>query len=166
MTRKKRIERTDAIIESILEGLEAGRTLTAICEDDGMPSISAVQKWQRHDTDLFDDIDRAWISGLRIRHDMNSDRQRKIMDDPSQHDPKIINALATLTRDVNHTLVAMLSRRDKRYSDKQQVENIGNTPVIIGWDHGGDRGIEHIDRKGDPLQIAVPDSTGGGARKH
>jgi len=144
MARKKRVERSDEVIESILEGLEAGRTLTNICSDDGMPSISAIQKWQRYDVKLFDAIDRAWISGLRIRHDLNADRQKEIMDNPSMHDPKTINALATLTRDVNHNLIAMLSRRDKRYSDKQQIENIGNAPIIISW-------------QDDPVKIANSD---------
>jgi hypothetical protein len=164
-TRKKRIERTEENIERVLTGLEEGRTLTKICEDDGMPSLSAIQKWARNDNDLDEAVLRARVRGMMVQYDEAMDAQRRVMAGDSP-DPKILQAVATVARDVKHSAVAMLTRLDQRFSDKRQVENIGSNPVIIGWDYGGDRGIENIDRRDDPLQIAVPDATGGDARKH
>jgi hypothetical protein len=136
--RKKRTSRTDGIIDRLLEGLEAGRTLTSICKDDGMPTISAVQKWQREDDELEDKVLRSWISGLRVRHDQNADKQAAILAHPEKHDPKTINAMATIMRDLNHNILAMLTRLDKRFSDKQQIENVGG-PYIVGWQWEGDQ---------------------------
>ena len=130
--RKKVITRSDKVIDAILSGLEEGRTLTSICTGDDMPDISATQQWCRKDADLDEKILRAWIRGLRIRHDMNADKQAAILDNPDKYDPKIINAMATVMRDINHTLMATLTRLDKRYSDKLQVENTG--PMVISWE--------------------------------
>ena len=58
---KTRVSRSEGVIEAILEGLEEGGTLTSICEAPGMPSIRAVQKWQRNDDELDEKVLRAWI---------------------------------------------------------------------------------------------------------
>ncbi len=129
---KKRVSKSKAVTEQILEGLEDGKTLTSICQGDDMPTIRAVQKWCRQDDELDEKILRAWIRGLRIRHDRNADKQMAILNDPSAFEPKTIQAVATITRDINHNLLAMLTRLDKRFSDKQQVENVGG-PIIVSW---------------------------------
>ena len=142
---KKRVTRTNKVIEKILEGLEAGKTLTRVCSGERMPTITAVQKWRRADDKLDEKILRAWVRGLCIRHDRNADRQQEMLDNPGEHDPKTINAMATITRDVSHNLIATLTRLDKKWSDKQQVENTGG-PMIIGWNYGGERGVAPIGR--------------------
>ena len=130
---KMPVSRSEDVIEAILEGLEEGGTLTSICEAPSMPSIRAVQKWQRNDAELDEKVLRAWIRGLRIRHDQNADRQADILSHPDKYDPKTINAIATIMRDVNHNLMGMLTRLDDRFSDKRQVDNLGNQPMIISW---------------------------------
>jgi len=158
---KKRVSKTDKVVEQILEGLEDGKTLTSICEGENMPTIRAVQKWCRADAELDEKILRAWIRGLRIRHDHNADKQAAILDNPAQYDPKVVNAMATVMRDINHNIMAMLTRLDKRFSDKQQVENIGG-PMIIGW--ASEMGDE---TKADDIQT-VPrvEPHGGDVRQH
>ncbi len=130
---KKRIAKSEAIVERVLAGLEDGRTLTSICLGDDMPTIRAVQKWCRQNNEFDEQILRAWIRGLRIRHDRNADTQATLLEHPDKYDPNTINAVATISRDINHNLMGMLTRLDKRFSDKQQVENTGNQPMIIGW---------------------------------
>jgi len=128
---KKRVTKTDDVVERILEGLEGGKTLTSVCTGEDLPTIQGLNKWCRADTKLDEKILRAWVRGLRIRHDYNADKQAEILDNPEKYDPKIINAMATVMRDINHNLMATLTRLDKRYSDKQQIENVG--PMVISW---------------------------------
>jgi hypothetical protein len=158
---KKRVTKTDEVIEKILEGLEGGKTLTSVCTGEDMPTIQALNKWCRADTELDDQIFRAWVRGLRIRHDYNSDKQEAILKNPDKYDPKTINALATIMRDVNHTLMATLTRLDKRYSDKSQVENIG--PLSISWDDA-----PKVEEKKPDALSALTNTTpaGGEVRKH
>ena len=130
---KTRVSRSAGVIDKILEQLEDGSTLTRICDSDDMPSIRGVQKWCRADEELDEQILRAWIRGLRIRHDRNSDRQTSILENPGEYDPKIVNAMATVMRDINHNIMSMLSRLDKRFADRQTTVHEGNTPVVIGW---------------------------------
>ena len=77
---KTRVSRSEGVIEAILEWLEEGGTLTSICEAPGMPSIRAVQKWQRNEDELDEKVLRAWIRGLRIRHDRNADKEAQVGD--------------------------------------------------------------------------------------
>lgn len=159
--RKKRVKRTDKVINEILEGLDEGRTLTAVCEDDGMPTIRAVQKWRREDKDLDDDFHRAWTRGLQIQRDKNFDVQQSIIANPDKHDPKTIQAVATITRDVAHNVLALLSKLDNRYKDKQQVEHTG--PLSISWDENP----KHVEEKNpDALLALTTTPTGGEERKH
>ena len=132
---KKRISRTDKLDEIILSRLENGETLTSICSTEDMPSLRAVQKWRREDTEFEDAIHSSWVRGLSIRFDANADVQQKLIDHPDQFDPKVINALATITRDRSHQIIAAQSKLDKRYSDRSRVEHAGG-PMVISWMDG------------------------------
>ena len=62
--------------------------------------------------------------------------QQELLDNPDNLDPKVINALATITRDRSHQIIAAQSKLDKRYSDKQKIELNDTRPMIIGWETG------------------------------
>lgn len=128
---KKRVSRSPEVIETILAGLEEGKTLTSICEGAGMPSISATQLWCRDDADLDEKIFDARVRGILIQRDYAVDALNNVISGKGAKDPKQLQAIVTAARDLNHNTLAMLTRLDKRYSDKMQVENTG--PIIISW---------------------------------
>ena len=132
---KKRISRSSAIDEALLSRLENGETLTSICSGENMPTLRAVQKWRRSDPDFEEAIHTSWVRGLAIRFDANADVQQELIDHPERFDPKVINALATITRDRSHQIIAAQSKLDRRYSDRSSVEHTGG-PMIIGWANG------------------------------
>jgi hypothetical protein len=70
-----------------------------------------------------------------ILFDANADVQQELIDHPERFDPKVINALATITRDRSHQIIAAQSKLDRRYSDRSSVEHTGG-PMIIGWATG------------------------------
>jgi len=53
--------------------------------------------------------------------DQNYDDQQVLVDNPSQFDPKVANALATITRDRSHQIIAAQSKLDRRYKSLSAV---------------------------------------------
>ena len=127
---KKRVSRNKEIDKLLLSNLENGQTLTSICSTEDMPSLRAVQKWRREDTEFEDAIHSSWVRGLSIRFAANAYVQQKLIDHSDQFDPKVINALATITRDRSHQIIAAQSKLDKRYCDRSRVEHAGGPMVI------------------------------------
>jgi hypothetical protein len=54
----------DEVRAHILEQLELGRSLMAICKDEGMPNRSTVQRWQKDDEDFDAAVTRAREDGF------------------------------------------------------------------------------------------------------
>lgn len=130
---KSRTKRTDAIDESIVSRLEDGETLTQICKGDDMPTLRAVQKWRREDGDFEGLIHDAWVRGLQVRFDRNYDDQQRLLDNPTNYDPKHIHAMAGITRDRSHQIIAAQTRLDRRYSVQSKTEHTGSGPFVVGW---------------------------------
>lgn len=98
----------------------------------------------------------------------------QLMDPEQENDPKSMQALATILRDQNHNKVALLTRLDKRFTDKQEVIHSG--PMIIGWKDAADEcpRCGHSLRDITPAPLAIDhdallpvpakDTTGGEAR--
>jgi len=78
-----------------------------------MQTLRAVQKWRRKDPDFEDAVHTSWVRGLAIRFDANADVQQELIDHPERFDPKVINALATITRDRSHQIIAAQSKLDR-----------------------------------------------------
>jgi hypothetical protein len=127
------LERTEELADLILVGLESGKTLTSICGQSGAPSISTVQRWQRGDKEFDDDVLRARKRGALVQHDMACDTLFGIMNGEINGEGKELQAKVTAARDVNHTSIAILSKLDPRFKDKQQVDVTHDGPMIIGW---------------------------------
>ena len=142
---KRRVSRTDALDETILSRLEQGETLTQICRGDNMPTLRAVQKWRREDPDFEIDIHDAWVRGLQCRFDQNYDDQQVLVDNPAQFNPKIANALATITRDRSHQIIAAQSKLDRRYKSLSAVEHTGSGPMVFGWSDEPEKADNRID---------------------
>jgi len=135
MTRKSPVHRSPEIETRIIEGLEAGESVTSICKSDDMPNVQAFQRWCRQDPDFDDQVQRAWTRGMIIQLSVIHDRQEEVvtrlMNDPKV-DPKTAHAAASILRDQNHNKVALLTRLDKRFVERQEINHTG--PMVIGWD--------------------------------
>lgn len=136
---KPYVRRTDDLDETILSRLEQGETLTQICRGDNMPTLRAVQKWRREDREYEAAVHDAWVRGLQCRFDRNYDDQQVLVDNPAEFDPKVANALATITRDRSHQIMAAQTRLDRRYKQQSVVEYSG--PMMIGWDNKPEPGF-------------------------
>ncbi|MDC0033914.1 hypothetical protein OAJ57_05070 [Alphaproteobacteria bacterium] len=130
---KPRVHRTGDLDETVISRLENGETLTQICRGDNMPTLRAVQKWRREDADYEAVVHDAWVRGLQCRFDQNYDDQQVLVDNPSQFDPKVANALATITRDRSHQIIAAQSKLDRRYKSLSAVEHTGSGPMVVSW---------------------------------
>ena len=56
-----------------------------------------------------------------------------MLDHPTNYDPKHINAMATITRDRSHQIIAAQTRLDRRYAVQSKTEHTGGGPFVIGW---------------------------------
>ena len=130
---KPRIKRSERLDEEIISSLEDGQTLTQICSGEGMPTLRAVQKWRRQDEDFENAVHDAWVRGLQTRFDKNYDDQQRLLDNPTNYDPKHINAMATITRDRSHQIIAAQTRLDRRYAVQSKTEHTGGGPFVVGW---------------------------------
>jgi len=123
--------RNKKMVDEILERISVGETLTSICNDDHLPTIRAVQKWCIKDHKLDDDVHRARIRGTLIQADEAVDAQRAVIAGETGLDAKHLQAVVTAANNMGHQANARLTRIDKRYKDKQEIENVG--PVVVGW---------------------------------
>ena len=130
---KKPVKKTEKIIASIISKLSCGATLTNICRGADMPTLRAVQLWREHDAELEERIHAAWLRGLQTRFDMNYDDQQRLLDNHTNYDPKYINAMATITRDRSHQIMAAQTRLDKRYAVQRKTKISGSGPFVVGW---------------------------------
>ena len=99
------------------------------------------------------------MRGLQCRFDQNYDDQQMLVDNPAQFDPKIANALATITRDRSHQIIAAQSKLDRRFANQQRFEHSGTGgPMVIGWQTS-----ETGEKADDAPSVDVE---GGGAVRH
>ena len=135
MPKRRKIMRSSEIEDQILERLEAGETITRICQGDGMPTIRSFQRWCRDDAELDDVVLRSMTRGTLIQvhqiHDDQAQTAAQLKDPNNSYDAKTAQALATIYRDQNHNKIAILTRLDKRFSEKSEVSVTG--PMVIGW---------------------------------
>ena len=135
MPKRRKIMRSSEIEDQILERLEAGETITRICQGDDMPTIRSFQRWCRDDAELDDVVLRSMTRGTLIQvhqiHDDQAETVAQLKDPNNFYDAKTAQALATIYRDQNHNKIAILTRLDKRFSEKSEVSVTG--PMVIGW---------------------------------
>ncbi|HSE58235.1 MAG TPA: hypothetical protein VLA99_05995 [Nitrospiraceae bacterium] len=60
---------TDKVREEILKRLTEGKSLSAICKDEGMPDRSTVQRWQNDDAEFDAAVTHAREAGYLARAD-------------------------------------------------------------------------------------------------
>ena len=157
--------RTDAMIAEILERFSVGETITAVCRDDHMPTIRALQKWRIRDKDLDDECFAAEKRGIMVHAAEAVDAQRSVINNTFAGDVRRAQAVVTAANNMGHQALAKLSKLDSRYKDKQEVHHTG--PMVIGWDDAPvsmldedeDAGVdEGVDEGGGYVGGVVPEN--------
>lgn len=114
MARRGQIERTDEIIQSILDELTDGRTMTSICMDEGMPTRRTVSRWLTADPDFL----RRYNAATEIQADIWFE---KVVDTAEgKYDEEILSQMPEkgATESPNshrHMLLAFKEQRIKAY---------------------------------------------------
>ena len=147
--------RTDEMIEEIIDRVSDGETMTAICQDDHLPTRRAIHKWRRKDQKLDAEMFTAELRGIMVHADIAANVQLKIANDEMTCDAKKLQAMVTAANNLGHQALAKLSKLDTRYKDRQEITHTG--PMIIGWD---DAAVPKADDKVIPnglLDAMVPE---------
>lgn len=105
-------------LDTIIEKLMDGYSLSEICIDDGLPNRCTVQRWQNEDPDVDAAVMRAREIGFHAR------AERAVIDAKAAKDA----ALGRLAFDVDRWYIGKLSNA---FSDKQKVELGGDIQVLI-----------------------------------
>lgn len=112
---------TDNARHVILEGLADGKSLRAICRDDGMPSLSTVMRWLS--------ADDAWREQyMRAREAGDDAMAEDIQDIADDVDLKPEDRRVRI--DARKWLLA--KRQPKKYGDKQLVGSDPDNPLPAG----------------------------------
>ena len=77
----------------------------------------------------FDIMGYAYVTGYK----MISEGPIPVLDNPTNYDPKHITAMATITRDRSHQIIAAQTRLDRRYTVQSKTEHTGGGPFVVGW---------------------------------
>lgn len=126
MTSKAITKRSTKVEDKILRRLSKGESLTSICRDNDMPSVSAVQNWRRRDTEFDDLINRARRAGAWALFD-------QAMDDI---DTCRTDQVQLLRERMIHRRWCMSKLAPEEFGDRSKVEMFGSVEhqqVIIGW---------------------------------
>jgi hypothetical protein len=89
MARRGQVERTDDIIQRILDEVTDGRTLSSICDDPGMPTRRTVSRWLTADPDF--------LKRYKIAEGIQADIWfEKVVDTAEgRHDDEILQSMMT-----------------------------------------------------------------------
>ena len=104
--------------EQILEKLEDGMSLLAICRAEGMPSARTVQRWQKEDEAFNVAVTHAREAGFLLRAERAVERAA-MAEDPTK---------GRLELDAERWFLGKLSNA---FSDKQKHEHSGGLSVEV-----------------------------------
>lgn len=115
------VETADRICELLIEG----NALRAICQDDGMPSVTSVMRW----LDANEDFRKQYTRARELQGDLMDEKVLSVADSSS---PETAHS-DRVKIDAYKWRAAHL--RPKVYGLKQQLEHTGaeGGPLIIKW---------------------------------
>lgn len=122
----------------ICERLTKGETLRSICQDERMPAVGSVFRWEEKHREFRELSARARQKGTH----MLADQCVEIADDP-ELDPQD----KRIRIDTRLRLIGKWNA--KNYGDKVEVEQTGEQTIRIRI--GGDRPTDFIDVKAEPV---------------
>ena len=95
-----------------------------------MPTLRAVQKWRREDGDFEILIHDAWVRGCRCGSTAITTTNGGCW--TATNYGKHIHAMAGITRDRSHQIIAAQTRLDRQYA-VQSKRNTSGGPFVVGW---------------------------------
>lgn len=104
------------IAAEVIARLENGETLTAICKDNTMPSLSSVYEWQKFSAPFADGIAQA---RLRWTHSLNQNALQNLLDTPEDAAMSLVKRNEAIAK---HCLELTSRMNPADYAPKQQVQ--------------------------------------------
>ena len=107
------MKKSNQLLQTIIDQLQLGNSLTSICRSKDMPNLATIYKWMNADKDLKEKI----LDARRIGAMTWLDRMQDLLD-----------------QEIEPTAVAWA--REKLHHDKVINENVGDPIIKIVWDDG------------------------------
>jgi hypothetical protein len=123
-------KKTPKLLDDIIAWIEEGKTLRDWCREDGNPKSQTVYRWMEEDEEFSERFARARADG----HDAIANDCLDIADGTGKDVAR--DKLRVWTR------LQLLSKWDRRYSDRQKVEHEGGLTieVVTGVPETNERG--------------------------
>lgn len=134
-------------LQAVTDQLAQGKTLSAVCEQPGMPSLSTMMRWQMGNAELRDEIRRARALGA----DAIAEECLQIADDATPENVRVARLrISTRLRMIGAWAPDQYARSGASSKNPQPVQ------VVLDF---GSMGVRMSDADGLP-SLPAPDSSG------
>ena len=120
------MKKSNQLIQTIIEQLQLGNSLTSICRSKEMPNLATIYKWMNADKDLKEKI----LDARRIGAMTWLDKMQDLLDQDIE--PQQVQLLREKLQHARW----MASKIIPAFNDKVINENIGDPIIKIVWDDG------------------------------
>ena len=120
------MKKSNQLLQTIIDQLQLGNSLTSICRSKEMPNLATIYKWMNADKDLKEKI----LDARRIGAMTWLDRMQDLLDQ------EIEPTAVAWAREKLHHARWMASRLVSVFNDKVINENVGDPIIKIVWDDG------------------------------
>ena len=120
------MKKSNQLLQTIIDQLQLGNSLTSICRSKEMPNLATIYKWMNADKDLKEKI----LDARRIGAMTWLDRMQDLLDQ------EIEPTAVAWAREKLHHARWMASKLVSVFNDKVINENVGDPIIKIVWDEG------------------------------
>ena len=120
------MKKSNQLLQTIIDQLQLGNSLTSICRSKEMPNLATIYKWMNADKDLKEKI----LDARRIGAMTWLDRMQDLLDQ------EIEPTAVAWAREKLHHARWMASKLVNVFNDKVINENVGDPIIKIVWDDG------------------------------
>ena len=120
------MKKSNQLLQTIIEQLQLGNSLTSICRSKEMPNLATIYKWMNADKDLKEKI----LDARRIGAMTWLDKMQDLLDQDIE--PQQVQLLREKLQHARW----MASKLIGVFNDKVINENIGDPIIKIIWDDG------------------------------
>ena len=120
------MKKSNQLLQTIIDQLQLGNSLTSICRSKEMPNLATIYKWMNADKDLKEKI----LDARRIGAMTWLDRMQDLLDQ------EIEPTAVAWAREKLHHARWMASKLVSVFNDKVINENVGDPIIKIVWDDG------------------------------
>ena len=120
------MKKSNQLLQTIIDQLQLGNSLTSICRSKDMPNLATIYKWMNADKYLKEKI----LDARRIGAMTWLDRMQDLLDQ------EIEPTAVAWAREKLHHARWMASKLVSVFNDKVINENVGDPIIKIVWDDG------------------------------